>query len=562
MKKILVLNGSPRGEKSNTIKMTQSFCRGLEKTTNCSIQTLTVKNLKIEDCKGCFCCWTKTAGKCLIQDDMSWIIEEYIKADIVIWSFPLYYFGMPSRIKALMDRLLPTNQPIIEETSEGVGAHPSRYDLSHQKTILISSCGFHSRKGNYEGLIEQFNILQGAYQGATKGVKILCPEGELLSVKNLEGRTKQYLKKVEQAGLEYGKNGFISETTEVELEELLYPPKQFMEMANANWELKQVQPKSDQNREDLAHQEELFLKQMVASYRPEGYRKDLLIKIIFSGEMDSNKPYFLKVSTDSCELKTVKIGVPDLIIETPFDVWLEISEGQRNGAQAMMDGLYRVSGDFDIMNYLSDMFGGASQQSQEKKDQVEGHKSPNMNLFLFPWIALWVVLPIEAINHLAGIIAIGLCSLVALLGIKIKLTVYDHLTITLVPILGLLSLQNFDSIILICLSYFLFGMIWLISTLSPKPLTAHYSATRYGGSSAFDNPLFIKTNLILTKCWGFWYLLIAPISFFLLNSPLKQWTGVLNQVAPLFLGIFTIWFQKWYPSWIAGGKKVVKSETV
>ncbi|HKL86675.1 MAG TPA: flavodoxin family protein, partial [Treponemataceae bacterium] len=128
---ILVLNGSPRGAQSNTLKITNAFLEGLESQTKHEIHRVEVSAKKIGHCLGCFACWKDTPGTCVIKDDMKEILSLIIKADLVIWSFPLYYFSMPSKLKALMDRMLPLNLPFIEKDPEGGATHPSRYDLSH-----------------------------------------------------------------------------------------------------------------------------------------------------------------------------------------------------------------------------------------------------------------------------------------------------------------------------------------------------------------------------------------------------------------------------------------------
>jgi multimeric flavodoxin WrbA len=122
------LNGSPKGENSNTFKLTQAFIDGVAAVQNSSVDFVTISKSTIEPCRGCFCCWEKTPGKCVIPDDMSGILEKYIQADLVIWSFPLYYYSVPGIVKNLMDRLLPLNLPFMTERSDGLGSgsHPSR----------------------------------------------------------------------------------------------------------------------------------------------------------------------------------------------------------------------------------------------------------------------------------------------------------------------------------------------------------------------------------------------------------------------------------------------------
>ena len=68
------------------------------------------------------------------------------------------------------------------------------------------------------------------------------------------------------------------------------------------------------------------------------------------------------------------------------------------------------------------------------------------------------------------------------------------------------------------------------------------------------NLLFIKTNRILTFLWGILYLLTPVWTYFLMGTGLSSWVGAINSILPILMGIFTGWFQKWYPAKIARGK--------
>ncbi len=68
-----------------------------------------------------------------------------------------------------------------------------------------------------------------------------------------------------------------------------------------------------------------------------------------------------------------------------------------------------------------------------------------------------------------------------------------------------------------------------------------------------SNPLFIKTNKILTRAWGVLYIIIAACSYFLMGSILSSYTGLINSIAPILMGLFTTWFVKWYPEKIERG---------
>ena len=63
---ILVINGSPRMERSNSLRMTRAFLEGLAKTCDTQVEELTVAKMHIEPCLGCLNCWKRTPGKCLL----------------------------------------------------------------------------------------------------------------------------------------------------------------------------------------------------------------------------------------------------------------------------------------------------------------------------------------------------------------------------------------------------------------------------------------------------------------------------------------------------------------
>ena len=110
--RILVINGSPKGEKSNTWFLTSAFLNGLRQGSGeLDTEILTLRNLQIKPCLGCFSCWNKTPGKCCIRDDMDSVLKKYLWADLIIWSFPLYYFSVPGSLKTLIDRQLPMVLP-------------------------------------------------------------------------------------------------------------------------------------------------------------------------------------------------------------------------------------------------------------------------------------------------------------------------------------------------------------------------------------------------------------------------------------------------------------------
>ena len=99
---ILGLQGSPR-QKGNTHYLLQSFLQACEQQ-GAATSMLPVAKKAIRPCLGCGVCEKK--GFCVIKDD-SMSLEIYSllrKAEIIVAAAPIFFYNVPSEIKALMDR--------------------------------------------------------------------------------------------------------------------------------------------------------------------------------------------------------------------------------------------------------------------------------------------------------------------------------------------------------------------------------------------------------------------------------------------------------------------------
>lgn len=534
---ILVLNGSPKSKNSNTFQITTAFLAGLNANQVHSIEIVDISKQEINHCLGCYGCWTKTPGECVIHDDMAQLIEKYTIADLIIWSFPLYYFSMPSKIKAFVDRLLPTNMPSLQVYDDGTSGHSSRYDCSNQRHILISTCGFFTTKNNYDALFQQFEIM--FHQKLTK---IICPEGELLQVPQLRSRIEGYLSYVKKAGEEYAFQGFFSNDVQTNLNELLFPVEVFVEMANANWEIKEI---SQQAKHDTTNDMSYpFLRQMASLYNNQQYTKAIVLEMNFT---DLNKTYQLLLGKEKCTVIRDHFKPYTTRIETTFQLWLDISENKVSGSEALIEKRYRVLGDFDVMVKMDDYFGSSKSIPLQNNQQ----KSSNMLLLLVPFICLWTFMPFDYI--LAGLVSICACGIVNLLYFWYKPTPYERIGSFAVMMIGLVLIVNPSPSWQFALPSLVSGILWFTSSFMKIPLTAYYSSKDYGGEKAYGNPIFIVTNRILTVVWSFAYFLWGVTEILFMDMS-KSWTfNLIVWILMGLLGVFTTWFSKWYPSKLMKG---------
>lgn len=284
--------------------------------------------------------------------------------------------------------------------------------------------------------------------------------------------------------VEFAEHGRFFGDTQNKLSKLLYPPTVYVEMANASWKINE--PSVNNNLQDKSFN---FMRQMAVLYNSQGYTKDVVSEMYFA---DLDKTYQLCLGKEKCIIKTDDFISYTTRIETTFDLWLQITEGKANGVKAMMKKQYKVLGDFNTMLKMDDYFGTKKTILKVELKQKKTH----MNILSFQWIALWVLVPLNEIW--GGIAGIAICSFVPLLTYKFRLTVYDKIRVVAVLALSASALLRINSTLIICLSYLLLGLMWLLSCGAKIPQTAYYSSNDYNGVKSFANTLFIKTNKILT----------------------------------------------------------------
>ena len=545
---ILIINGSPRGKRSNSLKLANSFAEGFKVATEqhgvqVNVEELELSKMNIGACRGCFACWKNTPGSCCIKDDMATILPKLLEADLVLWSFPLYYFNVPGILKNLIDRQLPMSLPFMSQNESGYGSggHDSRYDRSKTRNVLISTCGFYSAKDNYDSVMNMFDhfLGKGNYE------KIFCGQGELFSIKELSARTNEYLDYVKKAGCEYA-SGSISEETHKLLQTLLYPKETFEKMADASWGVNKETGEKDSK--DLS-----FTKQMASLYNPNAYDgKDRVLEMNYT---DLGTRYQILLGKEGSKVYTDNSLTATTRIDTPFEVWAAISRGEMEGAEALGKKLYKVSGDFSLMMNWDKFFGAtglaAEAYTGDKGSSKSQLKNPTMATMLIPWITFWVAVAINP--TLGAVIAMAVCALVPLIMRKHKLIIWDQLSIAAVAILSGTASLTGNGDLTTNAGYLVFGAFWLCSCFTKLPLCAAYVKYSYGGDKADKNPIFLKANYILAGCWGVLYILTAIWTFFLRKAGWSTGLLIINNLVPVVMGIFTGWFVKWYPAWKARG---------
>lgn len=115
--KILVLNGSPKREKSDTMHITRAFLEGMKEAAPQEVNIVDIIDKHIEYCTGCFTC-KRNGGECIHNDDMKALLAEVLESDLLLFSYPLYCYGMPASLKAFADRTMPLSSMAMKKQGD------------------------------------------------------------------------------------------------------------------------------------------------------------------------------------------------------------------------------------------------------------------------------------------------------------------------------------------------------------------------------------------------------------------------------------------------------------
>jgi multimeric flavodoxin WrbA len=124
--KALVLNGSEND--SSAVNMVSDYVVDFLRMNGHEVEVRVLRNEKIAGCLGCFGCWLKTPGECVINDAGSDLPRKVVQSDLVFFLTPMT-FGMYSHeLKKALDRFpCPVLLPFFEKI-DGEIHHSPRYE--------------------------------------------------------------------------------------------------------------------------------------------------------------------------------------------------------------------------------------------------------------------------------------------------------------------------------------------------------------------------------------------------------------------------------------------------
>lgn len=223
--KILVLNGSPKKENSDTLHITSAFLDGMQEAAPQEVRMLHVIDQHIEFCSGCLACM-RNGGVCRHKDDMRSILEEILESDLLLFSFPLYCYGMPAMLKNLIDRTLPLSSIAMQKVGDRY-EHVGQADFSHLKYLMICGCGFPNSAHNFEPAVAQFKLMF-----PSNHTILTVPESPMFNAPEAAVVTVPRLELVKEAGRQYAKTGTIDAGLLAQIGSPMIPEEVYAKIVN------------------------------------------------------------------------------------------------------------------------------------------------------------------------------------------------------------------------------------------------------------------------------------------------------------------------------------------
>lgn len=238
--KVTVFNGSPRGRKSNSHQIVEPLLEGARQAGAQAEEVFLIEK-DIKHCRGCFTCWSKTPGKCVINDDMGGLMDLFLESDYVGLATPVYGMLMTGLLKNFTDRFLPLSMPHIEKNDDGSFYHEGRVKR-FPRQFFIANAGFPGEH-NFDFLkpyMGQLNMVLEVYRNCGEALQTTEKEDPHLFQKICE-----YREALKKAGWEMVANGQVSEETVKQVHMPLMSDEEYMARANEFWdeEIEQAEDK-------------------------------------------------------------------------------------------------------------------------------------------------------------------------------------------------------------------------------------------------------------------------------------------------------------------------------
>jgi putative sterol carrier protein/FMN-dependent NADH-azoreductase len=359
--KVLALNSSPRtGMNSKTELMLNALVEGMREA-GAEVEVINLREKNVKNCIGCFTCWTKTPGVCVHKDDMTnELYPKWLESDLAVYATPLYEFTLNATMKAFVERTLPVVQPFFEEKDEK-SSLSTRYEPP--KAVFLSVAGFPEPEV-FDQLSSWVNFIFGRSERLV--AEIYRPAAEVMVNPGFEEKLRDILDATRQAGRELVESSAVSSVTMARITQVVVEDREIMsKMANLMWKTciaEGVTPREFMEKGLMPRPDSLetFMLIMPMGFNPDGAGDTrAVLQFNFSGDVEGSCHF--KIENRQIEALPSVAENPDLTIDAPFEVWMDIITGKADGQQMFMEQKYKVVGDLSLLMRMNQLFGKKSE---------------------------------------------------------------------------------------------------------------------------------------------------------------------------------------------------------
>ena len=172
MKEVLILSSSPR-KQGNSQLLCEAFQKGAEESGH-KVTLVRLAEKRIGFCRACDGCM-RHEGRCVLQDDMAQLLEQYEWAQVLVLATPVYFYGIRAQMKTFIDRTYPIWQHLGRKevyyiVSAGLGTEIIERSLGDLDGFVehLEHCAFRGRlyaPGVMEaGKVQGQPVMEQAYQ--------------------------------------------------------------------------------------------------------------------------------------------------------------------------------------------------------------------------------------------------------------------------------------------------------------------------------------------------------------------------------------------------------------
>jgi len=146
MKKVVILTGSPRKNGTSNY-LAEEFIKGVQQN-GYDVYKFDCAKADVKPCLACQACGIGEKP-CVHKDDFADLRTHLLEADIIAFVTPIYYFGMTSALKKVIDRFYSIDKLLREKKNKAVLISVQHANVAEVKNALVS---------NFSSIINWLNI--------------------------------------------------------------------------------------------------------------------------------------------------------------------------------------------------------------------------------------------------------------------------------------------------------------------------------------------------------------------------------------------------------------------